>query len=172
MKKLLIVIDYQKDFVDGALGFERAKDIESHILKRVQEYQYNQDEVIYTLDTHTPDYLDTVEGEKLPVEHCIESTEGWELYGEVKDKLQNCLSFKKATFPSLDLAYYLEKKEYESITIVGVVSHICVLSNAVMVKSAQPDTPIYIDTQGIASYDDDLHQKALDILSSLHCEII
>lgn len=171
MKRLLIVVDFQKDFVDGSLGFENAKDIESHIVQLIREYHMNNDEIIYTMDTHPENYDDTYEGQQLPA-HCIEHSEGWQLYGEVKDLLQDCLCFKKPTFPSLDLAYYLEGKEYQDITLVGLVSHICVLSNAIMAKSAQPDTPIRIDLKGTASYDERIHQESLDVMKSLQIELI
>jgi len=127
MKRLLIVVDYQNDFVSGSLGFEKAIQLEKSIVETIKEYQNNNDEVIYTMDTHPQNYLETYEGQHLPIEHCIENSKGWELYGEVKNLLQDCLCFKKETFPSLDLANYLKDKKYQDITLVGVVSHICVL---------------------------------------------
>ena len=172
MKRLLIVVDFQNDFVCGSLGFEKAKLLEDHIVHLIKEYQMNNDEVIYTLDTHPENYLETYEGHHLPVAHCIEHTEGWELYGKVGELLQDCLGFKKPTFPSLDLAYYLEGKEYEDITLVGVVSHICVLSNAIMAKAAQPDIPIRIDLSGTASGDEKVHQESIDVMKSMQLEII
>lgn len=172
MKRLLIVVDFQNDFVNGSLGFEKAKEIEEYIVHLIKEYRMNGDEIIYTMDTHPQNYLESYEGQHLPVEHCIENTEGWELYGRVKDLLHDCLYFKKPTFPSLDLAYYLEDKEYQDITLVGVVSHICVLSNAIMAKAAQPDTPIRIDLKGTASADEKVHQESIDVMKSLQFEII
>ena len=172
MKRLLVVVDFQNDFVSGSLGFEKAKELEEHIVQLIKEYHMNGDEIVYTMDTHTENYLETYEGSHLPVEHCIEQTVGWELYGKVKDLLQDCLCFKKPTFPSLDLAYYLEDKEYEDITFVGVVSHICVLSNAIMAKAAQPETPIRVDLKGIASADEKVHQEGIDVMKSLQIEII
>lgn len=172
MKRLLIVVDFQNDFVSGSLGFEKAKELEDHIVHLIKEYRMNGDEIIYTMDTHPQNYLESYEGQHLPVEHCIENTEGWELYGKVKDLLHDYLYFKKPTFPSLDLAYYLEDKEYKDITLVGVVSHICVLSNAIMAKAAQPDTPIRIDLKGTASADEKVHQESIDVMKSLQFEII
>lgn len=172
MKRLLIVVDFQNDFVCGSLGFEKAKFLEDHIVHLIKEYHMNGDEIIYTMDTHTDNYLESYEGKHLPIEHCIEHTEGWELYGKVKDLLQDSLCFKKPTFPSLDLAYYLEDKDYQDITLVGVVSHICVLSNAIMAKAAQPDTPIRVDLRGTASGDDDVHQKSIDVMKSMQIEVL
>lgn len=172
MKRLLIVVDYQNDFVNGTLGFEKAQKLEDYIVQLIKEYHVNGDEIIYTMDTHPSNYLETYEGKHLPVEHCIEHTEGWQLYGKVKNALQDYLYFKKPTFPSLDLAYYLEGKEYKDITLVGVVSHICVLSNAIMAKAAQPDIPIRIDLKGTASADEKVHQECIDVMKSLQFEMI
>lgn len=172
MKRLLIVVDYQNDFVSGSLGFEKAIQLEKSIVETIKEYQNNNDEVIYTMDTHPQNYLETYEGQHLPIEHCIENSKGWELYGKVKNLLQDCLCFKKETFPSLDLANYLKDKKYQDITLVGVVSHICVLSNAIMVKSAQPYIPIRIDINKTASVDEDVHQKSIDVMKSMQFEII
>lgn len=172
MKRLLIVVDYQNDFVNGSLGFEKATQLEEHIVHLIQEYQKNNDEIIYTLDTHQTDYLKTYEGKHLPIEHCIENTHGWEVYGKAKDLLKDCLCFQKPTFPSLDLANYLKDKQYKDITLVGVVSHICVLSNAIMAKAALPNTPIRIDLAGTSSSDEVVHQKSIDVMKSLQLEII
>ena len=172
MKRLLIVVDYQNDFVVGSLGFEKAKEIEQRIVELIKEYQMNNDEIIYTMDTHPEEYSKTYESKQLPVPHCIEHTKGWEIYGEVKELLQDHLCFKKPTFPSLDLAYYLEDKEYKDITIVGLVSHICVLSNAIMAKAAQPETPIRIDLKATASHDEKTHQASLEVMKSLQIELI
>lgn len=172
MKKLLIVVDYQNDFVDGSLGFEEAMQLEKHIIKLIQDYKNNNDEIIYTLDTHDQNYLDSYEGKNLPVPHCIENTNGWDLYGDVKSLLKDCRCFKKSTFPSLELAKYLETKQYNDITLVGLVSHICVLSNAVMAKAALPNTPIKIDLSGTSSFDKKVHQESIDVMKSLQFEII
>lgn len=172
MKRLLIVVDYQNDFVCGSLGFEEAKELENHIVHLIKEYRDHNDEVIYTLDTHPDTYNETYEGKHLPIQHCLKNTEGWQLYGSVKDALKDCLCFEKPTFPSLELANYLKNQQYQDITLVGVVSHICVLSNAVMAKAAQPNIPIYIDLKGTASSDVETHQKSIDVMKSMQFEII
>ena len=172
MKKLLVVVDFQNDFVDGSLGFEHAKDIEGHIVSLIKDYHNHHDDVIYTLDTHQTDYLNTYEGKLLPVEHCIENTHGWELYGQSKELLKNDLCFKKETFPSLELAQYLKDKNYESVTLVGLVSNICVISNAVMIKAALPNTPIRVELKGTASFDPQAHLACIEVMKSLQIEII
>ncbi len=171
MKKLLAVIDFQNDFVDGSLGFEHAKDLEKHIVELIKEYKNNHDDIIYTLDTHSSDYLETYEGTYLPIPHCIEHTHGWELYGQVKDLLKDDLCFTKPTFPSLDFANYLKDKDYTEITFVGLVSHICVLSNAIMAKSALPQAHIIIDLKGTSSVDAKTHQDSISVMKSLQFEI-
>ena len=173
MKKLLIVVDYQKDFVNGSLGFEAAKLLDDHISKLIENYHSHNDEVIFTFDTHYENYLKSQEGQNLPIAHCIENSNGWQLYGKVatqKQKQDLCL--KKNTFGSLELGNYLKEKKYENITLVGVVSHICVISNAIICKSALPEAKIYIDTKGIAGSNADLHQKTLDILKNLQFYLI
>lgn len=173
MKKLLIVVDYQKDFVNGSLGFEDAKLLDDHISKLIETYHNHNNDVIFTFDTHYENYLNSQEGQNLPITHCIENSEGWQLYGKVaKQKQKQDLCFKKYTFGSLELGNYLNTKTYESITLVGVVSHICVISNAIICKSALPEAKIYIDTKGIAGSNPDLHQKTLELLRNLQFYLI
>ena len=159
MKRLLIVVNFQNDFVNGSLGFDQAKELEKPIVELIKEYQKNNDEVVYTMDTHPQNYLNTYEGKHLPVTHCVENTEGWQLYGQVKDLLKNARCFIKPTFPSLELA-------------VGLVSHICVLSNAIMAKAALPQTPIRIMMNATSSIDLETHKKSIDVMKSMQIEVI
>ena len=171
--KILVMIDMQNDFLTGALGNAQTAAVLENVCRYVKKYlSESKAPFIYTMDTHQQNYLETYEGHHLPVEHCIENTEGWQLYGKVGELLQDCLCFKKPTFPSLDLAYYLEDKEYKDITLVGVVSHICVLSNAIMAKAAQPDTPIRVDLRGTSSGDEKVHHESIDVMKSMQIEII
>lgn len=173
MKKLLIVVDYQKDFVDGALGFEKAVSIEGKIAEKIKKYKQNKDEIIFTFDTHEKNYLHTQEGKLLPVEHCIRGTEGWELYGSIKDLCDDTTKkIEKVTFGSLELAEYVKDKKYDQIELVGVVSNICVISNAVLVKAALPEAEIIVDAQCTASNDDSLNDKVLDVMGSLQIKVI
>lgn len=165
MKRLLIVVDYQNDFVNGSLGFPGAADLDDGIAKRIEEYKDN--EVIYTLDTHYDDYLTTREGKGLPVPHCIKGSVGHELYGKAAGLLNGKKCFEKNTFPSLEMAKYLEKNDYDVIELCGLVSNICVLSNAVMARSACPNAEIIVNARLTASADSDLHEKALDVLKGL-----
>ena len=180
MKKVLIVVDYQKDFVDGALGFESAKNLDKGIASLVKEYAEDDNGlVLFTYDTHNLGYLETQEGKKLPVEHCIEGTEGWKLYGETEMMEimypMKCTRIKKTTFGSdvllVKLAYINAVYGIESITLVGVVTNMCVISNAVIAKAACPEARIIIKKDLVDSFDKDLHQKALDVMASMQMDI-
>lgn len=173
MKKLLIVVDYQKDFVNGSLGFKEAEDLDEYLASLIDQYHQNKDDVIFTFDTHQNNYLETQEGKNLPIEHCIKNSDGWKLYGKVNTaKKEYDICIEKTTFGSLELGNYLKDKNYQNITLVGVVSNICVLSNAIIAKSALPETSICIDLKGIASNDVSLEKKAIDLLKSLHFHIV
>lgn len=173
MKKLLIVVDYQVDFVNGALGFAGAEGLDGPIAQRIAAYRAAGDDVVFTYDTHGADYARTQEGRKLPVAHCIGGTAGWELYGETGQAAQpGDLRFRKPTFPSLELAEWLKGRAYQQVELCGLVSHICVLSNAVMVKAALPETEIVVDANLTASYDATLHEKALDVLEGLQITVL
>ena len=170
--KLLIVVDYQRDFVDGALGFAGAETLDAHIADKIRFYHKANDPVVFTFDTHRKNYLQTQEGRKLPVEHCICGTPGWELYGKTAQAMmEDDLCFQKSTFPSLELADYIAEEEFSTIELVGLVSHMCVLSNAIMAKSAAPEAEIIIDAACTASFDAALHEKALDLMEALQMTV-
>lgn len=171
--ELLLVVDFQKDFVDGSLGFEGAQELDDKIAQRISEYRRNGKDIAFTLDTHGEDYLSTQEGKKLPVVHCVKGSEGHKLYGKTaKQKLMCDMVFEKNTFPSLDLAKYLEQKCYKRVELVGLVSNICVISNAVMVKSALPEAEIVVNEEYTASFDPKLHKECLDVLEGLQVTVI
>ena len=165
MKKLLFVIDYQKDFVDGALGFPGAELLDSPIAQKIGAYHAAGYDVAFTLDTHGEDYLSTQEGRRLPVPHCLRASEGWQLYGNTAqarrdgDKL-----IEKPAFPSMALGNWLREKGYGQIELVGLVSYICVISNAVVAKAALPEAEILVDASCTAGPDPVLHEKCLDLI--------
>ena len=173
MKKCLIVVDYQKDFVDGTLGFPGAVALDEKIGAKIKTYRKNGDDIIFTLDTHGKNYLQTQEGKNLPVAHCIEGTAGHELYGRAaalcaaEDKC-----FEKNTFGSDALYEYLKGEPFAAIELVGVVSNICVISNAVLAKTAQPETPIVVDAACTASNDAAMNAAVLDLMAGLQIEIL
>ena len=173
MKKLLIVVDFQNDFVDGALGFEKAVKLDDLIYNKIKEYKNNNDDVIYTFDTHDDDYFETMEGKKLPILHCQKGDLGHQLYGKVKTLFDENkdIYFEKPTFPSLELANYLKNKEYQEVEVCGLVSNICVLTNVVMVKSALPNANIIVDRTLTDSFDEILNEYTFEILKGIHVTI-
>ena len=175
--KLLIVVDFQKDFVDGSLGFAGASNLESVIEQKIRLYEQEGSEVIFTQDTHYENYLETEEGKHLPVIHCQDKSPGHEIYGSIKKLSSGKKIFLKETFGSLELANYLKSRtdagvEYEAIELCGLVSNICVLANALMAKSACPNTPIYVDKNATASYDLALHEACLSVMTGLQIRLI
>lgn len=172
-KKLLIVVDYQKDFVDGALGFEGASDLDKRIVEKIEAYRSEGSEVVFTFDTHGKNYLMTQEGRKLPVPHCIEGEEGWALYGQTGTAHRaDDRTFRKPAFGSMELAEYLKQGAYTQIELVGLVSNICVLVVAVLAKTALPEAEILIDASCTASFDAKLHEEALNVMEGLQMTIL
>ena len=174
MKQALIVVDYQNDFVDGALGFPKAKELEEPICQKIEQARKEGAEVIFTFDTHGGDYLSTQEGRKLPVPHCMKNSEGWQLYGQTgqaRDQDRDMVICKGA-FPSLELANHLREHSYDQVELVGLVSYLCVLSNALMVKAALSEAEIVVDASCTAGPDPTLHEKALDLMEALQMTVI
>jgi nicotinamidase-related amidase len=172
MQRCLIVVDYQNDFVSGSLGFPGAEALDALIAGKIQEYRARGDVVVFTFDTHGSDYLETQEGKALPVPHCIEGTTGHRLYGKTAKMMHsNDRRFFKQTFGSDELYEFLKSTPFEQIELVGLISNICVVSNAVLAKTAQPETPITVDAECTASNSLDLHNAALDIMAGLQIRV-
>lgn len=172
MKKLLVVVDYQVDFVSGSLGFEDALNLEDKIVDKIIEFENNDDDVIFTLDTHYDNYFETVEGENLPIKHCIYNTEGHKLYGNVCNMISNHPVILKETFGSNKLLDYLKNNDYDEVHFCGVVTNICVISNAIIAKSALPNAKIVIYKDLVASNDKIMEEMSFDIMKNLHMNII
>ncbi len=169
MKNLLIVVDMQKDFIDGALKNEEAKKAVSEVIKEIRNPKY--DEVIFTFDTHQNDYMNTYEGKNLPIPHCIEKTTGWRLNRSIASEIKNLKKvkkIKKPTFGSEKLVFYCKKyaDELEEITLVGVCTDICVLSNAILLRAAFKDLPMYIVEKATAATTPEKQDAAIKILES------
>lgn len=176
MNKCLIIVDYQNDFIDGSLGFPGGESIKDNIQEKIKTYAEKGYDLIFTKDTHEKSYLSTEEGRNLPVIHCVKGTKGHDfpkeiefLFRKYKDK---SVVFEKPTFPSIDLGNYLAEKQYEEVELCGLVSNICVLSNAVVAKGALPNAHIKVDALATASADIDLHNKSLDVMKGLHIEVM
>lgn len=174
MKKLLIVVDFQNDFVDGALGFEGAKDVAQPIYDKLDDYHKNGHDVIFTRDTHYDNYLETQEGRNLPVIHCIKDSFGWEIYGGAKVFAQEhaLKIFDKEAFGSLELANFIKDRAYAEVEIAGLVSNICVVSTAVLVKAALPEALVIVDTKATDSYDKKLHEESLSVMAGFQVKVI
>lgn len=172
MKRLLVVVDFQNDFVCGSLGFEKAKELEKVILEKINEYK--NDDIIFTLDTHEDDYLNTIEGEHLPIKHCIKGTSGHEIYGKIKEISKNYPCIEKETFASKELLHFIENKSftYESIEICGLVSDICVISNAIIAKAASPKSKILVDKKATSSANLKMQEMVFKVMQNLHIEVI
>lgn len=177
MKKALIVVDYQKDFVDGSLGFAKAPFLEEIIYKKVTQYLEQGFPVFFTMDTHKQDYLNSREGKHLPILHCIKNTQGWELFGRLSDFTKthnsNVLLLEKETFGAYDLAEKIEQKIGipDELELCGVITNICVISNAVLLHTYFRDTRIVVDANACASFEEHLHNQALEIMASLHITV-
>lgn len=180
-KKLLVVIDYQVDFVTGSLGFPEALEIDSGIAHCVQGALAEGHCVLFTYDTHGDEYLSTREGKALPIRHCAPNTDGWRLYGKTQEQIcETCATHqiyevRKSCFGMqprslVDLAAQIG--DPEEIKIVGVVTNLCVLSNAVMLQAQWPDAAITVDASLCRAPDPTMHEKALDILEGLQIRVI
>ncbi|MGL4848169.1 MAG: cysteine hydrolase family protein [Clostridium sp.] len=176
MKKLLVVVDYQKDFVDGSAGFLKAKELEEGIFQKINEYLEKGQRVLCTLDTHGKEYLETREGKNFNIIHCIKNTEGHKLYGKLsKLKKENIFFLEKKAFGISPESLCEIKKDFghiDVIEIVGIVTNMCVISNAIMFQNAYTNSEIIIDASLCASFDEDMHNKALDVLEGIHFKVI
>lgn len=176
MNQILIVVDYQNDFVDGTLGFDKAKSLETGIAKQVETVLAKGGRVFFTLDTHGENYLHTREGKNLPVLHCIKNTPGHTLYGRLRDFIgtDNVFLVEKSCFGSDMLASRVKETAGapDLIQLCGVVTNMCVISNAVLLQSAFEDAKIEILEPLCASFDEALHRAAIDVMRSLQMEII
>ena len=174
MKNILIVVDMQKDFVDGALGTAEAVAIVDKVVDKIKKFD---GDIIVTYDTHFDNYMDTAEGAKLPVPHCIKGTTGWELDAKVKSALdtREYTELEKITFGSVTLPDYIAE-EYDvskiSIQLVGLCTDICVVSNALILKANFPETSISVDSACCAGVTPDKHSAALETMASCQIDIL
>lgn len=170
--KYLIVVDMQKDFVDGTLGSDNAKAIVDNVCRRIEEYQKNGGKIYATLDTHFENYLNTAEGRKLPVKHCIKNTDGWRLNEKVASALENKVKLiEKLTFGSVALAKELADKlnEGDEVELCGLCTDICVVSNALLIKAYAPETKVTVRADCCAGVTEESHNAALMTMRS--CQI-
>lgn len=161
MRDILIVVDMQNDFIDGALGTKEAVSIVPAVKAKIENFK---GEVYFTRDTHPENYMETQEGHNLPVSHCIKGTEGWQIRKEL-DALRKTAAIDKPTFGSRELGELLlklnEEEAVSSITLIGLCTDICVISNALLAKAFLPEVPVSVDSACCAGVTPETHENAL-----------
>ena len=170
MRKLLVVVDMQNDFIDGALGTAEALAIVENVKAKIREYDLR--DIFVTMDTHAPDYLSTQEGRNLPVEHCIKGTEGWQIRSDIAELLTGAHVYEKPTFGSTALAKDIAEiaaAEDIEIELIGLCTDICVVSNALLLKATMPEVPISVDPACCAGVTPESHEAAL--LTMQMCQV-
>ena len=177
MKKILVVVDMQKDFVDGALGTKEAVSIIPAVSEKIRNFE---GDIFVTYDTHFENYMDTAEGKKLPVPHCIKGTAGWQLDEAVSEALQEnvygkaCTPVEKHTFGSVDLPGLIKEAagdEAFTIELIGLCTDICVVSNALILKAHFPETEIAVDASCCAGVTPEKHEAALETMRSCQIDV-
>ena len=167
-RKLLIIIDMQKDFITGVLGNEECRAVVPNVVEKVRNTDAD---IVYTQDTHYDNYADTQEGKKLPVKHCIKNTEGWELIPELKD-MPALKGFEKNTFGSVELAEWIKEKGYTEVELTGVCTDICVISNAMTIKAVNPEVEISVDAKCCAGVTPESHRTALNAMKACRISVV
>lgn len=172
MKKILVVVDMQKDFVDQALGTKEAVAIVPNVAKKIADFD---GEIFVTFDTHFDNYMETNEGKYLPVPHCIKGTDGWMLDEQIENALKNKAHTRveKITFGAVDLPEKIKQcagDEEFTVELVGLCTDICVVSNALIIKANFPQMDVYIDASCCAGVTPEKHEAALETMRS--CQII
>ena len=162
--KTLIVVDMQNDFIDGSLGTKEAQAIVQSVRKKIREYKDRGDEIIFTRDTHQSDYLETPEGRKLPVVHCIEGTKGWQIADGLE--VEGCIYIDKPTFGWM----HWNERTFQEIEMVGLCTDICVVSNALILKATFPSVEITVDASCCAGVTPQTNQAALETMKM--CQIL
>ncbi|MDR0246982.1 MAG: cysteine hydrolase [Burkholderiales bacterium] len=173
-KKALVIIDMQNDFIDGALGSSQAQAIVPSVIKKIKDHQKSGSAIFFTRDTHHPNYLQTQEGQNLPVPHCIKGTPGWQISDAIASvaHLPVCRIFNKSGFGSLELAQHLSRESYDEIELIGLVSSICVISNAMLIKAHAPETKIVVDAACTAGVTDEDHKASLYVMKMCHIHLL
>ena len=174
MRKILVVVDMQNDFVDGALGSKEAAAIVPAAAKKISGFD---GDIFVTFDTHFENYMDTAEGKKLPVPHCIKGTDGWELNGEIMKALSSkkFTPVEKNTFGSVELPALIKEKvgdEEFTAEIIGLCTDICVVSNALIIKANFPEAPITVDAACCAGVTPEKHEAALETMRSCQIDVV
>ena len=171
--KILLVIDMQNDFIDGALGTPEAKKIVPKVKERIEQYRAEKEAIIYTRDTHKDNYMETQEGKNLPVPHCIYGSHGWNIAEELYVEPYTIIN--KGTFGSTWLPEYIisnYRNRISSIEIVGLCTDICVISNAMILKAFLPEVPIIVNSSCCAGVTPESHKNALEAMKMCQITVI
>lgn len=169
MRNLLIVIDMQNDFINGPLGTAEAVAIVPYVEEKIKTALAAGDEVVFTMDTHQPAYLNSQEGKNLPVVHCIEGTFGWEIHPSLLPYAGKV--FLKPGFGSIELLDFVRAGSYDRVELIGLCTDICVVTNALMLKGTLPELPIRVDSKGCAGVTPEGHQAALDTMKMCQIDV-
>ena len=172
MKKLYVVVDMQKDFIDGSLGTKEAQEMLPHMAERLAELQAREDtDIVFTMDTHDSDYLETQEGKTLPVQHCIKGTDGWQIVEVLQEFAEKAVAIVEK--PSFGYTGWQKiAAGYDEITMGGLCTDICVISNAMLLKAFLPEIKIRIDSTCCAGVTAESHINALNAMKMCQMEII
>lgn len=172
MQKVLIVVDMQNDFIDGALGTAEAVAIVPNVKKKIEEFEGT---VLFTRDTHGDNYMETQEGRNLPMPHCIKGSQGWEIRPEL-EALRKTEAIDKVTFGSSELGGVLvalnKEEAIEEITFVGLCTDICVISNVMIAKAFLPEVPIVVDSACCAGVSVATHENALEAMKVCQVKVV
>lgn len=171
MKELLVVVDIQNDFVTGSLGTKEAQEIVQNARKKIESYEQDNKEIVFTRDTHEENYLMTQEGRNLPVKHCMRGTEGWEIIPELQEYTKGRRIFDKPSFGSIELASYVRDGGYDRVEFIGLCTDICVVSNALLVKAYVPEITVAADASCCAGVTPQSHDSALCTMKMCQIEI-
>lgn len=183
MEKILVVVDMQNDFIDGKLGSKEAIDIVDGVAKKIESYIERDERIYFTKDTHTSEYLSTQEGVNLPVEHCVKNTDGWEfpekisiLFKKIETKSKESIIFEKGQFGSIELAQMLKNQitdtENTEIEIIGLCTDICVIVNAMLIKTYLPEVKLIVDSKCCAGVTPESHINALNAMEMCQIKVI
>ena len=186
LMKALIIVDMQNDFIDGALGTPEAQAIVPNVVNKMKKHKNTDTIILFTKDTHKKDYLDTPEGKKLPIPHCIKGTPGWSIAKPIASEFKSdgYMTYSsdtvvngrvlKSTFGSYDLLKILDSDEveFDEIELCGVCTDICVISNAIMIKNYFPDVKVIVDVSCCAGVTPEKHAAALEVMKSCQIDVI
>ena len=173
MRKILVVVDMQNDFIDGSLGTPEAVAIVENVKDKIRSY--DKSDIFVTMDTHAPNYLETQEGKNLPVEHCIKGTDGWKVRPDIDELLQGAAVYEKPTFGSVKLAEDISRiaaNEEIEIELIGLCTDICVVSNALLLKANMPEVKVSVDPACCAGVTPESHEAALKTMQMCQVNVL